>query len=94
MNGAIASQLALISGKGDYGKGNQYDVQGRWGNQGFTQLRESMRSDKTVWSLIGGAGVDTFISTIAHVDPFWQFARQLVSDDEEGNHFKLHLLTS
>lgn len=89
MNGVIAWQLAMISGKADYQKGNQYDVQGRWGTQGFTQLRESMRSDKTVWSLVGGAGVDTFLSTISHVDPFWQFARQLVTDDEEGNKFKL-----
>jgi len=89
MNGLLAWQMALISGKGDYQKGNQYDVQGRWGTQGMTAFRESMRSDKTIWSLIGGAGVDTFISTIAHVDPFWQFARQIVSDDEEGNKFKV-----
>lgn len=89
MNGVIAWQLAMVSGKFDYQKGNQYDVQGRWGTQGFTELRESMRSDKTVWSLIGGAGVDTFVSTIGHVDPFWQFARQIVSDDEEGNKFKV-----
>jgi hypothetical protein len=89
MNGLVAWQLAMITGKGDYQKGSQYDVQGRWGTQGFTQLQESMRSDETVWKLIGGAGVDTFMSTIAHADPFWQFARQIVSDDEEGNKFKV-----
>lgn len=89
MNGVVAWGLAMASGSGDYGKGNQYDVQGRYGTQGMTFLQESMRSDKTIWSLLGGAGVDTFMSTIGHVDPFWQFARQLVTDDEEGNKFKL-----
>lgn len=89
MNGMLSWQMAMISGKFDYKKGTQYDVQGRWGTQGMAFFRESLRSDKTVWSLIGGAGVDTIMSTLSHLDPFWQFARQLVTDDEEGNTFRL-----
>lgn len=90
MNGYVSWQLAMISGNFDYQKGNQYDVQGRYGNQGLSFLKESLRSDKTMWQLLGGAGVDTFSSTLGHViDPFWQFARQIVSDDAEGNVFKI-----
>lgn len=90
MNGMISWQLAMISGEFDYKKGTQYDVQGRWGTQGMTFFKESLRSDKTVWALLGGAGVDTILSTMGKItDPFWQFARQLVTDDEEGNTFKV-----
>lgn len=90
MNGAISWQLAMISGEFDYKKGTQYDVQGRWGTQGMTFFRESLRSDETIWSLLGGAGIDTITTTMGKIaDPFWQFARQLVTDDEEGNTFKL-----
>jgi hypothetical protein len=89
MNGYISWSMAMISGDFDYKTGSQYDVQGRWGTQGMAFFRESMRSDKTIWSLMGGAGVDTIVSTMAKLDPFWQVARQLVTDDEEGNTFKL-----
>src|SRR6266436_6411565 len=89
MNGLPAWQLAMISGGLDYQKGNQYNVGDRYGSQGFTQLRESLRSDKTAWSVFGGAGVSTLVNTIAQLDPFWQAAKYMVSDDEEGNTFKI-----
>ena len=90
MNGFTSWSMAMISGDFDYKKGTQYDVQGRWGTQGMTFFRESMRSDKTVWALLGGAGVDTILSTMGKItDPFWQFARQMVTEDEEGNTFKI-----
>jgi len=89
MNGLPASMLAMASGGGDYQKGNQYNVGDRYGTQGFTQLRDSLRSDKTVWSLLGGAATSTIMNTIASADPFWQAARSLMSPDEEGNTFKL-----
>lgn len=89
MNGVPAWTLAMVSGGGDYQKGNQYNVGNRYGTQGFTQLRDSFKSDKTVWSLLGGAGASTFLNTLGNLDPFWQAAKSLMSTDEEGNSFKL-----
>jgi hypothetical protein len=89
MNGLISWQMALISGKGDYGKGSIYDVQSRWGTQGLSQISETLRSDKTIWSFVGGAGVDTLWKSISNLEPFWQFAWQMMSEDEEGNRFKI-----
>lgn len=89
MNGIPNWTLAMASGGGDYQKGNQYNFGNRLGTQGFTQLRDSFKSDKTVWSLLGGAGAATFINTVSQLDPFWQVAKSLMSSDEEGNSFKL-----
>jgi hypothetical protein len=90
MNGLISWNMAMISGKGDYESGQQYDVQGRWGTQGFTAVRESLRSDNNVWKLIAGAGPSVVWNTATNViDPFWQMAKQITTDDEEGNVFKL-----
>lgn len=89
MNGLPAWSLAMISGGGDYGKGSQYNVGNRYGSQGLTVLNESMRSDGTIWKLATGASGSVIGNTILSLDPFWQAAKHLVSDDEEGNTFKL-----
>jgi hypothetical protein len=82
MNGIPAWQMSMITGK-------TYNVGDRYGSQGFTQFKESLRSDKTAWSVFGGAGASSIINTIASLDPFWQAAKYMVSDDEEGNAFKV-----
>jgi len=89
MEGIPAMSLAMITGKGDFQKGNFYNIGDRYGSQGFTQIRESLRTDKTMWSIFGGAGVNSIVNTIANLDPFWKAAKHLMSDDEEGNTFKL-----
>ena len=82
MNGIPAWTMAQVTGK-------YYNVGDRYGTQGFTQIREAMRSDNSMWKIFGGAGVSTMANTIASLDPFWQAAKSLVSDDEEGNQYKL-----
>ncbi len=89
MEGIPAMSLAMITGKGDFQKGNFYNIGDRYGSQGFTQIRESLRTDKTMWSIFGGAGVNSIVNTMSNLDPFWKSAKYLMSDDEEGNTFKL-----
>lgn len=89
MNGIPAWTMAMVSGGGDYQKGNQYNFGNRYGTQGFTALRDSFKSDKTVWSLAGGAAGSIFLNTVTSLDPFWQVAKSLMSSDEEGNSFKI-----
>lgn len=89
MEGIPAMSMAMISGKGDFQKGNFYNVGDRYGSQGFTTMSESLRSDKTMWSILAGAGGNVLMNTISSLDPFWQATKYMVSDDEEGNTFKL-----
>jgi hypothetical protein len=89
MEGIPAMTMAMITGGGDFRKGNMYNFGDRYGSQGFTSLRESMRSDSTMWKLAGGAGASIIMNTIGNLDPFWGAAKHLMSDDEEGNTFKL-----
>lgn len=91
MEGIPAMSLAMITGKGDFQKGNFYNIGDRYGSQGFTQIRESLRTDKTMWAIFGGAGVNSILNTMANTDPFWKAAKYLISDDEEGNTFKLKI---
>jgi hypothetical protein len=88
MEGIPAMSLAMISGGGDYRKGNFYNVGDRYGSQGFTTLSEAFRSDSTIWKMLG-AGPSVIGNTMASMDPFWQRARHMISDDEEGNSYKL-----
>lgn len=90
MEGIPAMSLAMISGGGDYRKGNFYNVGDRYGSQGFTTLSEMFRSDSTVWKLLG-AGPSVLGNTMASMDPFWQRAKSMISDDEEGNSYKLNM---
>jgi len=89
MEGIPALSMAMITGGGDAKKGNWYNVGDRYGTQGFTQIREAMRSDNTMWKIFGGAGLSTLASTVANLDPFWKAARYMITDDEENNTFKL-----
>jgi hypothetical protein len=89
MEGVPSLLLAMATGGGDMHKGNFYNVGDRYGSQGFTSLRESLRSDNTMWKIFGGAGGSILMNSIGSLDPFWQAARNLMSDDEEHNTFKL-----
>lgn len=89
MNGIPAWTLAMVSGGLDYEKGNQYNFGNRYGSQGLTVLQQSMKSDTTVWKLATGAAGSVFGNTITSFDPFWQMAKHLVTNDEEGNVFKI-----
>lgn len=84
MEGIPSMLTALITGEGDYKKGNFYNIGDRYGAQGFTQLREALRSDATWWKILGGAGVTTFVNTIMNMDGFTKavlsFARQDTGD--------------
>lgn len=89
MEGIPAMAIAAISGGGDFRKGTFVNWGDRLGSQGFTTISQSFRSDSTIWKIAGGAGAGVFYNTIMSLDPFWQAAKYMVSDDEEGNTFKV-----
>lgn len=61
--------------------GNFYNVQERYGAQGFQPFRDAMRSDKTAWDLLGGAAFSTFSGAISRTDGFWAAMMSMVRGD-------------
>lgn len=91
MEGIPAMTVAMITGGGDYKKGQFYNVGDRYGAQGFTQLREALRSDGTWWKLLGGAGVSTAVNTITNADGFTKAILSFARGDSADTRFKLKL---
>lgn len=76
--------LALITGKGNIQAGTFYNIGDRYGAQGFTQIREALRSDTKWWNLIGGASTSIAINTIANADPAWKSLISLMKGDGQS----------
>ena len=68
MEGIPAVVTALVTGEGSLQKGQFYNIGDRYGAQGFTSIRDAMRSDGTWWRILGGASVSSFINTIVSAD--------------------------
>ena len=68
MEGIPAIVTALVTGEGDLRKGQFYNIGDRYGAQGFTSLRDALRSDGTWWRILGGASVSSFVNTIVSAD--------------------------
>lgn len=81
--GLPAMMIALATGKGDYKRGNYYNITEK-GVQGLEQMREAMRSDKTMWDIIGGASFSTLRNTIAGVDGFYAAMMSAIRDDQSA----------
>jgi len=65
MEGVPAMIAALISGGGDFSKGNWYNIGGRYGAQGIGTLEDLTDGDKTTWQIFGGAAYSTLSNTWA-----------------------------
>jgi len=88
VEGVPAVLGAMISGGGDMQKGTVFNVGNRYGAQGITPIK-NLFSDVPLWKTVGGAGASTAVDTWTSLNPFWKYARSLVSPDEDGNHFAL-----
>src|SRR5205823_5661553 len=81
MQGMPALLLSLITG-------NWYNVQERYGAQGFEPLREALRSDKAFLDIVTGAAGSTLRNTFGRTDGMLKAIMSMVKQD--GN-FKLTL---
>lgn len=91
MEGIPSLITALVSGEGDITKGNFYNIGDRYGAQGFTQLREALRSDGTWYKILGGAGVSTLVNTITNMDGLTKALVSFLRQDSPDERFKLKL---
>ncbi len=63
--------------------GNYYNVEGRYGLQGFDPLRSALRSDKTMWDILTGATGQTFANSIMATHGFWKAMGSLIQRNGE-----------
>lgn len=80
---------AVVTGKGDYQKGNVYNIGDRYGMQGFTQINDALFADKPIYQMLGGAGLNIFADRLKDMHPYWMALRSLMSKDEKDNQFAL-----
>jgi hypothetical protein len=84
MEGIPSIITALVTGEGSLQKGKFYNIGDRYGAQGFTSLREALRSDGAWWRILGGASVSSFANTIVSADgatkALWSFLKRDSSD--------------
>lgn len=81
INTAITDGLpSLILG---LATGVHYNVQERFGIQGFDPIREALRGDKTVWDLLTGATGQTVANAIMSTHGFWKAMGDLIAGQGE-----------
>lgn len=84
MEGFLAWSIAMITGKGDVAKGDWYNVGSRYGVQGFTQIRDAMRSDSSVFKFLGGASLSSLADTVASSDNFMRAMMSYFRTDDQS----------
>lgn len=83
MEGIPSLVGALVTGQGDIKKGIFFNPGNRYGVHGFDPLRDSLRSDETMWDLIGGAAFSTLKNTIENTDGFVNGMMSFLRDDDK-----------
>lgn len=74
--------LQLISG-------THYNIGERYGPGGLTPLKDLMRSDKTVWDVLGGASFGSLYEAFSNMDGYWAMAMSAFREDNKA--FKMHV---
>lgn len=70
--GIPAVALALITGKGDFYKGNNYNVGARLGSPGFTQFYDALKSDAPWYQLLAGASGTVLLNQMSSMGNFFK----------------------
>lgn len=89
--GLPAIALALITGKGDFRKGNNYNIGDRLGSPGFTQLSDAMKSDHAWWQLLAGAAGTTLIDQLTSTSNFFRSMGSMLKPNNADKSFPLML---
>jgi hypothetical protein len=81
----------IVTGQGDYTKGNQYNIGPRYGMNGLTQVNDALLSDKTWLQLISGVSGQLVTNTWENIQPFFSATASWIRGDkpEDAKYFKL-----
>jgi len=81
--GLPAMAAAFITGKGDWTKGNNYNIGARFGSPGFTQFTDAMKSDHAWYQLLAGASGSTLLNTLTSTNNFFHSMADVFRDNKE-----------
>lgn len=83
MEGLPAMLGAIISGGGDYSRGEFLNFGDRYGNKGFDPLNSLIRGDKTAWEIFGGASFSVLKEFWEQSDGFRMAMMSGIRDDDQ-----------
>jgi len=75
-NEGIPSMLLALT------TGNWYNINERFGVQGFDPIKQALTSDRTIWDILGGAAFSTGANTIANFNGFYRTMIGFIRGDE------------
>jgi hypothetical protein len=81
--GLPAMAAAFITGKGDWTKGNNYNIGDRLGSPGFTQFTDAMKSDHAWYQLLAGASGTTLLNTLTSTNNFFHAVADVFRPNKE-----------
>jgi len=82
---------AWVTGKGDWRKGNNYNIGDRLGSPGFTQFSDALKSDHAWYQLLAGAAGTTLIDTLTSTNNFFHATASLLKPRNEDKAFPMKL---
>lgn len=89
MEGGLSTIGALITGSGDVSQGNFYNWNDKVGANGFSPIREALRSNASLWKIIGGAAGSTIGNTITSADGWFHAMNSMLSGKTEEEAFPM-----
>lgn len=89
--GLPAVLAGIITGGGDYSKGNQYNIGPRYGLGGLTQVRDALFADKTWLGLVAGVSGQIINNTIENLHPIYLAMASWIRGDKptDAKYFRL-----
>lgn len=91
MEGGLSLIGALITGNGDFQAGNWYNWNDKVGANGFSPLREALRSDASLWKLLGGAAGSVIGNTLSASDGWRHAMMSMMSGNKDEEAFPMKL---
>jgi len=83
MEGWPALFLNKVSG------GSNYNVGPKWGTGGMTSISDLLRSDKSWWEIVGGAGISNIYKFLSGFDGYYKAMISFAKQDPADTRFKL-----
>lgn len=71
--------------------GNNYNIGGRYGSPGFTQLYDALKSDHAWYQLLGGAAGTSLQNTLGSANSFFHVAGSMMAPNNKDKAFPLKL---
>lgn len=87
--GGLSLLGALITGDGNFKVGNYYNFNDKVGANGFSPLREALRSNASLWKILGGAAGSVIGGTLTAGDGWFHAMSSMLSGKQDEEAFPM-----